>query len=222
MAEQYSPNKNFSYGWDLGEDNWKLGMDNNMLKLDCFLFCLVLDKDLTTPPGGESEGDTYIVGSAPTGAWAGHANDIAFYVGGAYRFYTPTQGWTVSVVDEAGGVYYFNGTAWVGGMVIPDGGNTTLGTVTGTQFGTSQLQKLAFFGETPVIRPSSADQVSVTPTNTDGDVGGLTISAAYSQSEVQALRDACEVVADDMRANNVLLSEIRDSLVALGLIKGSI
>lgn len=37
------------------------------------------------------------------------------------------------------------------------------------------------------------------PGNTDGEIGGLTISAGYSQSEVTALRDKCEELADDLR-----------------------
>lgn len=36
--------------------------------------------------------------------------------------------------------------------------------------------------------------------NTDNAIGGLTISGAYSQAEVTALRNACETLADDSRA----------------------
>ena len=40
----------------------------------------------------------------------------------------------------------------------------------------------------------------VTFTNTDGAIGGLTISATPTQAEVVALRDACETLADDVRS----------------------
>lgn len=43
-----------------------------------------------TPPGSPSAGDTYIVGTAPTGAWSGKANNIAFFFNG-WRFIAPTQ-----------------------------------------------------------------------------------------------------------------------------------
>lgn len=43
-------------------------------------------------------------------------------------------------------------------------------------------------------------------TNANGDIGGLTISASYSQAEVQALQAACEVLADDVRAITAALS----------------
>lgn len=39
----------------------------------------VEDRGIDTPPGGPSDGDSYIMGSSPTGAWAGRANGIAFY-----------------------------------------------------------------------------------------------------------------------------------------------
>jgi hypothetical protein len=41
---------------------------------------------------------------------------------------------------------------------------------------------------------------AVTITSTNGEIGGLTISGAYSQAEVTALRDKCEEASDDIRA----------------------
>lgn len=35
-----------------------------------------------TPPGSPAAGDVYIVGTSPTGAWAGRANAVAVYYGG--------------------------------------------------------------------------------------------------------------------------------------------
>ena len=66
-----------------------------------------------------------------------------------------------------------------------------------------------------------ADQAAVTLGNANSEIGGLTISAAYDQSEVQALRDKCEELADDVRALSTLLHRIRTDLIAFGAIKGS-
>lgn len=44
------------------------------------------------------------------------------------------------------------------------------------------------------------------PGNTNDEIGNLTISAAYSQAEVQALRAKCEELADDFRALSAALS----------------
>jgi len=66
-----------------------------------------------------------------------------------------------------------------------------------------------------------SDQAAVTLGNANSEIGGLTISAAYNQSEVQALRDKCEELADDVRALSTLLHQIRTDLIAFGAIKGS-
>jgi hypothetical protein len=80
--------------------------------------------------------------------------------------------------------------------------------------------KIGFYGATPVVQPSGADQAAVTLGNTDGEIGGLTISDPPTQSEVQALRDACEELADDVRALSTLVHALREALVAVGVMKG--
>ena len=66
---------------------------------------------LTAPPGGESEGDRYLVGTSDTGDFSGHNNEIAWYDGAAYQFDTPAAGWSVYVVDEDN-FYKFDGSVW--------------------------------------------------------------------------------------------------------------
>jgi hypothetical protein len=68
---------------------------------------------------------------------------------------------------------------------------------------------------------AGSDQAAVTLGNDDGDIGGLTISNPPTQAEVQALRDACEVLADDVRALSTLLHSLRQAGIDLGHIKGS-
>lgn len=74
--------------------------------LDCLTQLTVLDRNLNAPPGSPSDGDCYIVGSAPTGDWAGHANDVAMYIGTAWLFRTPKNGWRAYVADEFVDVRY--------------------------------------------------------------------------------------------------------------------
>jgi len=66
-----------------------------------------------------------------------------------------------------------------------------------------------------------ANQAVVTLGNADNEIGGLAIGATYSQSEVQALRDKCEELADDVRALWTLLHQIRTDLITFGAIKGA-
>ncbi|MGV3649834.1 MAG: DUF2793 domain-containing protein, partial [Devosia sp.] len=48
------------------------------------------------PPGSPAEGDAYIVGTAPSGAWAAHATDIALYT---------RRGWVFAVPGIGQGLY---------------------------------------------------------------------------------------------------------------------
>ena len=50
--------------------------------------------------------------ASPTGAWASHADHIAVWLDGAWRFFTPGTGWLAWVVDEAA-LLAWNGSAWV-------------------------------------------------------------------------------------------------------------
>jgi hypothetical protein len=85
--------------------------------------------------------------------------------------------------------------------------------------GGSASQKIGFWGATPVVQPSSAAQAAVTLGNSDGEIGGLTISDPPTPAEVQALRDKCEELADDVRAFSALVHELRTALVGTGFIK---
>jgi hypothetical protein len=71
----------------------------------------VIDKDLATPPGSPTAGDRYIVAGSPTGAWTGHANHIAYYFNGGWRFINPGEGFFVWVNDEDL-LYVFTGSVW--------------------------------------------------------------------------------------------------------------
>lgn len=83
---------------------------------------------INPPPGGPVAGDRYLVGTAPTGVWVGHANQISEWDGAAWVY-------TIPVLDDY--VYItttlttkrFNGTIWVTvpGIAILQNGNT-LGT----------------------------------------------------------------------------------------------
>ena len=89
-----------------------------------------------------------------------------------------------------------------------------------TQIGGSASARIGFWGATPIVQPSGAEQAAVTLGNTDGAIGGLTVSDPPTQAEVQALRDKGEELADDVRALSTLVHALRGALVALGGVKG--
>lgn len=86
---------------------------------------------LNTPPGSPAEGDTYVAGTAPTGAWAGQANKIARYENGAWIFLPVREG---LMADDAltDTVYRYSGSAWSafagpGGLFVLRAGDTMSG-----------------------------------------------------------------------------------------------
>lgn len=68
-------------------------------RLDVLVQSVVLDKDLTAPPGSMQDGDAYIVAPGATGAWMTHDYAIAYWWEQWY-FIVPGNGWRVHVADE--------------------------------------------------------------------------------------------------------------------------
>ena len=68
---------------------------------------------LNIAPASPADGDAYIVGTSPTGTWAGLANRVARWstVQGAWETLAPKQGWTVEDYATQAS-FSFNGTAW--------------------------------------------------------------------------------------------------------------
>lgn len=68
------------------------------------------------PPVGPAPGACWIVGTAPSGAWSGHANALAGWTPGGWRFVSPREGmaaWSVADAAEA----RFAGAAWTIGAL---------------------------------------------------------------------------------------------------------
>lgn len=119
MAGEYTGDMlGILFGWNLGDSTWKTGMDANLKMIDTLLRGSVLDRNLTAPPGGESNGDAYIVGTSPSGAWSGHENDIAVYTESAWYFITPEQGQLFYIEDEEVLSVFKTATGWSAGVAI--------------------------------------------------------------------------------------------------------
>src|SRR5690606_35224221 len=98
------PNAGLLINGDAREEHY-LSLMRQWRGLDGLIQCHVKDKDLNTPPGSPADGDMYIVGPSPTGAWSSHAGELArYYSVGAgspgWEFYTPKAGWEARVEDE--------------------------------------------------------------------------------------------------------------------------
>lgn len=68
------------------------------------------------PPGNPDVGQSWIVGSAPTGDWAGEDGTLAVWTAGGWRFVTPVEGMTVWLRD--GGIFArWTEAGWVEGEI---------------------------------------------------------------------------------------------------------
>src|SRR5581483_1515399 len=86
-------------------------------QLDALIDLYLLDRDLAAPPGSPADGDTYLVAASPTGAWAGHAGEIAFCLDGAWRFYPGEKGLLAYLADEQR-LLIFTGSVWTDLMSV--------------------------------------------------------------------------------------------------------
>lgn len=68
---------------------------------------------VNTPPVAPPDGDSYIIGPSPTGAWSGQAKKIARWSGAAseWEFYTPRNGWMFESAS-ARETYRYTANAW--------------------------------------------------------------------------------------------------------------
>lgn len=84
------------------------GLNESLLTVDALLQLAVVSVGDNAPPGSPANGARYIVGTAPTGAWAGRANQVAQFLGGAWRFYAAC--YALNTAD--GLVYVRQGATW--------------------------------------------------------------------------------------------------------------
>ena len=79
--------------------------------IDGLLQMSVISRGLNAPPITYSDGNRFLVGAAPTGAWASHAGTIALASNGQWQFLSPQTGWLLWVAAE-NILLVFNGSAW--------------------------------------------------------------------------------------------------------------
>jgi len=94
-----------------GQAGGEITVNDAFNRLDAAVLLTVKDRDLTAPPGGEADGDRYLVATGATGAWSGHDGEIAAYYAG-WVFFTVLEGWRMWVDDE-NVLLVYDGSAWV-------------------------------------------------------------------------------------------------------------
>jgi hypothetical protein len=79
--------------------------------LDVLVAGAVESLPLASPPSSPVIGTCYIVAASPSGAWSGHAQQLAAYTSGGWRFIEPRAGMSVHVVSSEETAVYHDG-AW--------------------------------------------------------------------------------------------------------------
>jgi len=98
--------------------------------LDIATQAVVREAGLDMPPPDPAPGECWIVGTAPAGAWTGHADELAGWTAGGWRFVAPIPGMIAWSIAEGMPVRYESG-AWRLGEIraarVMVGGEQVLG-----------------------------------------------------------------------------------------------
>ena len=83
-----------------------------------------IEGEADDPPSAPAEGECWLVGATPTGAWADHAGDVAAYQAGGWIFAAPRDG--MRVLDRGSGqdIRYVGGWQRPTAPAEPAGGAT--------------------------------------------------------------------------------------------------
>jgi hypothetical protein len=83
-----------------------------------------IEGEADSPPANPTDGECWLVGDTPTGAWAGHAGELASYQAGSWIFAAPRDG--MRVLDRSVGqdIRYRGGWQRPATPIGPAGGAT--------------------------------------------------------------------------------------------------
>lgn len=119
------------------------GLNDALNVIDALLQPRVISIGDNAPPSTGADGDMYIVGTSPTGDWAGHPNELARYVleGQFWQFYTPGVQVQTVINDQDSVLYVYDtvnspnswGTVQAGSSTAP------VSTLSGTSYSLGDL-----------------------------------------------------------------------------------
>jgi len=175
--------------------------------------CVALSASTATPPGGPSNGDTYIIpASGTTGEWVGHEGELVIWLNG-WIYLTPKAFWTVRVEDDGDGTQWeYDGiSAWR--RLIKLGSNAS-----GITASTTQTQGQAPLTNTinEIATVANPNDVVTLPTVRDGifvlivnnGANTLQIFPASGDKIDGGATDASVTLATGKRAFYVSLGEV--------------
>jgi Protein of unknown function (DUF2793) len=94
-----------------GQAQKELFHNEALQSLDILVAAAVEAMPTATPPASPVIGNCYIIAGGPTGAWSGHAQQLAGYTSGGWRFLAPRDGMT-ALVRSNGKTAVYAGGLW--------------------------------------------------------------------------------------------------------------
>lgn len=134
---------------------------------------LVIQSEISAPPGSPAEGVCHAIGAAPSGAWAGKAGKIALFEDGAWIYLTPRTGWIAWFADAARQKIW-TGSAWadlLAESTIPQLGVNTSADTTNRLVVSSAATLLNHAGAGHQLKINKAD---------DAETGSLMFQTGFS------------------------------------------
>ena len=83
-----------------------------------------IEGESNDPPAAPAEGETWLVGGAPTGAWVDHAGKLASFQAGAWLFVSPRDGMKVLERPTGQDIRFVGGWQRPVAPAAPSGGTT--------------------------------------------------------------------------------------------------
>jgi hypothetical protein len=97
-----------------GQAQKELYVNESLQILDSVTAAAVEEPPGNDPPAAPAVGSCFLVGASPTGEWVGHADALATYSAGGWRFTAPVDGMQVWVKSLALSATYTQGTWQIG------------------------------------------------------------------------------------------------------------
>lgn len=83
-----------------------------LTRVDLLIHANAVSLGTDVPPTSPVSGQAWVVGPAPVGGWAGHANQLAGWTDGGWRFAAPVEGMSIWIEEVSDFARYSDG-AWV-------------------------------------------------------------------------------------------------------------
>lgn len=144
-----------------------------LVALDAVVQLGVGSVDANAPPASPAEGDRHIVGTAPTGAWADHADAVAAWIGGAWQFHEPREGWLA--IHEGSALVYRDG-----GWVELDVGDPTRVDQLGIGTDADANNRLAVRSPATLLTAENGSHRLVVNKDAPAETGSVVFQTAYS------------------------------------------